>query len=308
MIRRILSAVSAASLTIVSASPAWAAKETSADPLTLDPSSNWNVDYAADKCRLARAFGTGKDQVVFFLERYAPTDRFFLLVAGAPLTKFDASRAQLRFGPGGDVTEYPPSDGKLKDMPALMTTMALYHMEPDDEPGTATPATPGQPKVETDLFAQKISPEMADKITWFEAVSKGQRPLRLALGSMGKPIGALQSCTQELVGHWGIDVEAHRTLLRPASPRGDPSRWMTSSDYPSDLMKRGAQGIVHFRLLIGPDGKPTDCFIQESTRPKGFDDAVCAVMIRRARFDPALDKTGNPIKSYWRSSVRFLMP
>ena len=41
---------------------------------------------------------------------------------------------------------------------------------------------------------------------------------------------------------------------------------------------------------------------------KGFDDAVCAAMMKRARFDPALDKDAKPIKSYWRTSVRFQMP
>jgi TonB family protein len=307
MVRCILLSAATAALLIGPQSPAGGADKMPVEPLVLQPSSDWNLDYAADKCRLARAFGTGENQTIFFIERYNPGDGFFALVAGAPLAKFDAARAQLRFGPDGFQTKNPPMDGRLDDKPALMTGMTLYPLIASEE---APPPVGGDaPGAQTgDRFAQAIPAEFEGKITWFEASARGQRPLRLALGSMGKPMAALRTCTEELVEHWGIDVTAHRTLTRAVIPKGNPGRWMTADDYPTELIEKGAQGVVQFRLIVGADGKPTQCAIQESTRPKGFDDAVCAAMMRRARFDPALDKDGNPITSYWRTSVRFMMP
>jgi hypothetical protein len=70
----------------------------------------------------------------------------------------------------------------------------------------------------------------------------------------------------------------------------------------------GQPAIVEFRLSIGADGVPLACHIQETTRPKEFDNAVCKSLMRRARFEPALDATGTAITSYYRNTVRFQIP
>lgn len=108
-----------------------------------------------------------------------------------------------------------------------------------------------------------------------------------------------------MLTHWGIDVAADKTLSRRATPRGNPGFWVSSSDYPSHLVEKRAQGIILFRLSVAEDGSVSDCHIQQSTRPAAFDKIVCQILSRRARLDPALDASGKPIKSYWRSSFRF---
>ena len=270
-------------------------------PLVLRPSSTWLVDYGDDKCRLARMFGTGDAETMFMVERYSPSDDLFTAIGGKPLADIDAAQAHLAFGPDGFVTKYPPSPGKLGERPALTATMALYpwpDSDKDDEDETG-PA---------DLFEQVITPEQEARVTWFEVTAKGRQTVRLELGSMAKPMAALRTCTQELVHHWGIDVDAHRTLSRRATPKGNVGNWVTWHDYPTDLLNKGEQGLVQFRVVVAADGKATQCLVQESTRPLGFDKAVCAALMRRAKFEPALDKDGKPIVSFWRSSVRFQMP
>ena len=71
------------------------------------------------------------------------------------------------------------------------------------------------------------------------------------------------------------------------------------------MLRDGYEGIVNFRLLVDQAGKPTDCEVQRSTRPKEFDDAVCRAAMRRAEFEPALDAQGKPVPSYWIATVNF---
>ena len=108
--------------------------------------------------------------------------------------------------------------------------------------------------------------------------------------------------------HWGIDVATQSSLRHGPLPTGNPGTWISDNNYPRDLVQNGSQGIVQFRLIVDPTGAPTSCHIQKSTRPVGFDDVVCAAMIRNARFEPAIDAQGKPVTSYFRSSVRFQIP
>jgi TonB family protein len=314
MILRVLAPAAAFCALAAPVSSALAADKPGREPLTLRPATEWNVDYAADKCRLARGFGTGDEQVIFFLERYEPGDSFFLLVSGKPLARFNDERAKLAFGPAGHETDRPLLDGKLGDQAAFMTSgMTLADIPGSDETHKSSRTRSSYNRfsnslADTDVLLQVLKPDQEAAIDWFEVRQGGMRPVRLSLGPMGKPMAAMRTCIDELIGHWGIDVAAHRTLTRAVTPSTNPANWIGYRDYPVNLLAKGAQGLVQFRLLVGVDGKPTDCFIQESTRPKGFDDAVCKAMMTRARFDPALDKDGKPIKSYWRTAVRFQMP
>ncbi|NML94723.1 hypothetical protein HHL27_13695 [Novosphingobium sp. TW-4] len=68
----------------------------------------------------------------------------------------------------------------------------------------------------------------------------------------------------------------------------------------------GASAIVYFRLMVGPDGNPTGCHIQQATNSPEFTDFTCKLLMKRARFAPALDAAGNPTASYYTNSVRWL--
>lgn len=119
---------------------------------------------------------------------------------------------------------------------------------------------------------------------------------------------ALRKCVDELLSHWGVDVERIKTATRMPVPKGNPGSWIGVSDYPKDLLRKGAQGLVNFRLSVDKNGRATDCHIQSSTRPEGFDKAVCEAISKKARFKPALDAEGNPFAAYWISRVRFEIP
>ena len=279
-------------------------------PLMLEPSSNWNLNYADDSCRLARLFGTGDEKMFFSMDRYEPGDEFLLMVAGKPLADRRPERTEIHFGPGETGVIDRLNGGSLQSYsPALFSSSAKLIADPPSASEQRDDWDAERYLADRLAKAEgKIAPAVEASVTWVEATAKGKRPVRLNLGPMDKPMAALRGCTDELMSHWGIDVAAHRNLVRPAVPTESPGNWLTSRDYPTALLAKGYQGLVQVRLSVGPDGVPTQCHIQQSTRPAGFDDAVCKGLMRRARFEPAIGADGKPIASYWRSSVNFQIP
>ncbi len=71
-----------------------------AEQIVLKPSGNWVLDYASDKCRLARTFGEGEQRVVLLLDQHEPSASFAWTVAGPPVDRIRSRRRlDVQFGP-----------------------------------------------------------------------------------------------------------------------------------------------------------------------------------------------------------------
>ena len=116
----------------------------------------------------------------------------------------------------------------------------------------------------------------------------------------------LNECIDELMTHWGIDIEAHKTLTRSAAPI-DLEQAARMIDYPPKMVQRSLQGLVNIRLDIDETGRVTDCHIQMPLSDPVFEESSCADIQHAFEFEPALDKDGKPLKSYYITSVRFQM-
>lgn len=271
------------------------------EAISLEPSSSWVVDYAEDSCKLIRQFGTDDDIVVAIFNRFAPGDGFQLTLAGKPVAVRSRARnpASLRFGPTEAEQEQRFAIGEMPDgKPALifshwMRIAPLTESEKKENPDT-----------EPQLYSlNPISDERKAAVTELTIARSLSKPVVLKLGAMDKPFAALTACHEELLTHWGIDVEKHRNLAVPARPDPDLSNWFSFNDFPPSLRFGWTAGIVHFRLNVDEAGNPTACHIQQSSRAQAFDDFVCNSVMKRAKFLPALDKDGKPIASYYRNSV-----
>lgn len=126
----------------------------------------------------------------------------------------------------------------------------------------------------------------------------------LKTGPLKQPLLALNSCIDELLNHWGIDVAAHKTRSRSALPL-DPERAARMVGYPPKMLARSLPGLVNVRLEIDEAGRVTDCHIQMPLSDPEFEESSCADIQHAFEFDPALDKEGQPMKSYFVTSVRF---
>lgn len=279
--------------------------QSSKGSLVLKPSSAWHVDYADDRCRLARQFGEGEELTYAFFDRYGPTEYFRLTVAGKPVKTFaEKGDAAVQFGPteaeqkifffNGNLAKQPALifAGRMRVAPATASEFAAATKSDDDEPVDFAPISEARQKA----------------IRYLTIGKPLRRSVTLETGSMRGPFVALDKCIDNLMTTWGIDTAKHKTLTRKLKPRQSPGKWVVSSDYPLDMLASGQPAIVEFRLSVGSDGVPSACHIQSTTRPKEFDDAVCKSVMRRALFDPALDAEGKPLASYYRNTVRFQIP
>lgn len=285
-----------------------AASASASEPRTFAPSSKWVVNYADDSCRLGRAFGTDKDQILLLFDRFAPGPAFRATLIGRPVrAPSGEGKVIFQFGEKGAEQKRSFVTGEMENkLPAIMVNGALRAVAKSTSPDVSDE----EAEAETD-DPVKLSPEemrsRADDIGFIDVRVAGRSPLRLQTGKMGAPLAALSQCTSNLIKGWGIDAEAHQSLMRPAMPAKDPGDWLSSADYPAAMRWMGQQALVQFRLIVDETGQPKSCHIQQSTRPEDFDKAVCEGIMRRASFHPALDAAGKPIASYYVNRVRFKM-
>lgn len=280
------------------------ARDTDGDALRLKPVTAWQMHYADDSCRIGRIFGEGEQRVMFYLDRTGPSSSFTMVAAGRPLNGSKRSQfAYVRFGERRGERKMPVSlgrQGKLE--PALIFGSTEFSPADTDD-------ALGKPDG-TNLAVQRdaIRSAIEADIGWISFRRAARKAVRLETGSLGKPMAAMRACTDELLTHWGIDLEKHKNLKQSVKPANSRQTWVTPRDYPTHLIAKGQQGNVHFRLSVDAQGKPSACHIQQSTRPQEFDDVVCKRLMQRARFTPAITEDGEAIASYYRSTVRFRIP
>jgi TonB family protein len=294
---------------LLAATSASAAKE----PLRLKPSSKWQMDYSPDSCNLARKFGEGDDTLILMLERFVPSESFHLSLAGKPVKQtVSSSDFAIRFGPAEVEQTVNYHLGTLADkMPIILVSGPLSIVAPTAEETLASElAIKNALKHGPYLFPDKppVDPARLAAVNYVAFGKPFKNGIILETGSLKSAFTALEKCTDELVTHWGIDLEKHKSLKRKATPKKSPAYWLSPADYPKRMLARGGQTIVRFRLNVDAMGKPSACHIQKSTKLIEFDAVACRAFMTRARFDPALANDGTPIASYYSNTVRFEIP
>jgi periplasmic protein TonB len=91
-------------------------------------------------------------------------------------------------------------------------------------------------------------------------------------------------------------------------PRGNPGNWANTNDYPSRALQQEREGTTGFRVTVGANGRVTSCEISSSSGHADLDQATCTNVTRRARFDPALDGSGQPTTGTYSNRVRWQIP
>ncbi len=97
------------------------------------------------------------------------------------------------------------------------------------------------------------------------------------------------------------------TPRRPR-PANEASGWITTNDYPARQLRSGIEGTAGYRLVIGSDGRVSACEITASSGDSGLDAATCRLIQRRARFEPATDRTGARVVGTYTGTVRWRIP
>lgn len=269
------------------------------DILTLEPSSPWVLDYADDSCALRRAFGEAGQEAWLEMRQFSPGINF-QITFGSDAINRRMLEPVMAFEPNEQGVEVPSAifadfgEGK-----GVYFNFAIGPVvfDPDGRDGLADINW-------TD--AERAAREA--EITGILLEKTFASDLRFVTGPMDQTMLAMRGCMDELLLHWGIDVEAHRSLSRPVEPKRMRS-WAQRiiSQYPQDMLREGNSGYVRVRLIVNEEGRAQSCHLQLETEHPEFEEAACDQLLRHARFDPALDAVGNPIVSYWVTSILYLV-
>jgi periplasmic protein TonB len=95
---------------------------------------------------------------------------------------------------------------------------------------------------------------------------------------------------------FALQVQVAATCPDAVPPKNDhPKALVTYDDYPAEAVRNHWEGVVRAQLSIDPEGRVVGCSIIQSSGHKVLDDATCNIIMRRARFTPALDQNCNPV-------------
>lgn len=241
-----------------------AAVSAAADPL--QPLTHWDLDYGTTQCIASRQYGDTADPITFAI-RQSPNGQTYELLVGSkyrvsePLTEEDAT---VDFG-----------NGAIK-------TMVLFYQ------------TPGKA---LDVHQFRISAgEMSQARSARSVVLNvaGSDDFAFQLASMPQLLAGLQACVADLQRYWNLDGEKQGLIAKPA--RGDLRSIFSSDDYPGLAQRRGQEGVGRYMLLVDETGKVAGCQVLSPTGVPVLDVMACNVIEKRARFTPARDKNGKPVR------------
>lgn len=94
--------------------------------------------------------------------------------------------------------------------------------------------------------------------------------------------------------------------LAPPSPATAKGRGnvFSDDDYPSASRAAEEEGVARVSYVVGTDGRVTQCEVVQSSGFKRLDDATCAIIQRRYRFNPAT-RDGQPVPERKTQPVRW---
>jgi TonB family protein len=135
------------------------------------------------------------------------------------------------------------------------------------------------------------------------------RPVdQVSLAGSAAAIDTLKSCLNELRNAPKQSAGFAIIATKAPTPRNSPSEWITVEDYPNSAERERREGTVAFRLNIGQDGRTENCVVTKSSGSDDLDTATCKAMMRRTKFNPALDAGGNPVAGTYESRVSWKLP
>lgn len=277
-----------------------AAHPVAAKTLELAPASPWNLHYDTDSCVLRRAFGNDEQRTQLEMRRFQPGIGLQTTIISRA-AKTTNQQYRYRFGSESEweKVEYPLYLSSAEDFEGVIFRHWLVDVSLDED---SEPEEWSKFYIENDAAAMEA--EVGAELESLTISRAFRHELVLDTGPLEKPLVALNQCVDDLMTRWGIDVEAHKTRTRSAVPVNLPkaSRMI---DYPPSMLWRSQPGLVNIRLDIDETGRVTECHIQMPLSDPKFEETSCADIQHALDFDPALDKDGKPMKSYYVTSVHF---
>jgi TonB family protein len=244
----------------------WSSIAAAGTGAALHPTDNWHVDYEETQCSATRSFGTASSLTVLGIVPSISGSTYKLLV-GVPRNgpKFaEETFGTVDFGRGP------------------IRSWLLYH---------------GTKGVKLTVYRFRVSAAEIEQARSATTVSfdpgKG-RHYTFALSDMPALLDSLRTCRQDLQRYWNLDGKGTDTIAVP--PEGD-IQVFTDKDYPAEALMRRQQGTAQYQLLVDGKGAIAGCDVLRPSGVAVLDLRGCEVLKDKAKYKPAIDSHGKPVRS-----------
>lgn len=284
-----IAAIAIASPTFAQEFPATLAASDGA--IELQPDTAWNLDYGETRCRLARWFGSKDEPYLLVFEQSAPRRNFDLTIAGPKLGRFHRS-GSFRIGMERDEPVEVVNQFGRSEMAGVGKAIVVggHNIGPTIARNDARAAG-----IDLDEAASIDSIVIADR----------RVTLSFATGNMRAPFEALNACTYKLLEGWGLDPEPHAAYVPPRLLDREDVAGRITARYPRRALSRREDGIVAFTVIVETDGSVSHCMTKNATQAPALQSPACEEMTT-ARFSPARDSKGDPMRSYYSTNITYI--
>lgn len=248
----------------------------------LRPTSQWKVEYAERECRLTRNFGADQDLILFRLARGTSLTNYDIMLAGMSIPKQSTDvDIEIIISPQNSTQNFK---GENRDIPNRKERILRWY--------------------DGDLVPILAGPRNQELIV----TSDKKYNVKLKMDDFPTALKAMETCHDDLLKGWGIDGSEMRSLVSLAEPTMSPTEWANILDYPDEMLRDGISGTVSFKLDIDAAGLPTKCHVIISSKTPQLDQHTCRLMMKRAKFKPAIAADGSATASHYINRVRWILP
>jgi TonB family protein len=260
------------------------------DATVLQPLSPWNVDYADNYCRLGRMFGTDDDRHLLLIGQHGPVPHFSLTLAGSEVDQYREAR-QLLIGLKRDEPLKLQERFDRAEMATLGPALIITRVQLGEDEEAHQPRSVGIDLDEADTIDRVV-------------LRSGDDVLSFETENMRAAFQALNDCTSDLLRAWGLEPEKHSVYTPPNWQNERRIARRLQEAYPRAALVAGESGIFRLRVIIEKDGSISDCFIENSTAVESLNSPACDMM-RRAKFEPARDRDGIAMRSFYATTITY---
>lgn len=237
-----------------------------AGPSPVQPSADWVLYNSDTQCLAGRTYGNSANPITMGVRQALLGDTYELIVGrkGQPPETVVEGFGDLDFG-------------------KTATQRLFMHS--------------GSKASQTDIYQVRITaPEMEEMRTASDLTLRLRNgpTISFALNGMSDLLSKLTACAASLRSRWNITRNENHRLR--TSAKGNLRSIFSADDYPLQAQASRQSGRVQLLVLIDENGGVAGCDVVLSSGNPLLDGMGCQVIGKRARFTPAIDASGKPVR------------
>lgn len=248
-------------------------------PVIHQPTGKWIADFEAQDCVLSRAYGTEHDQLYLAFQQWPM----------APGIEIDVLKSTNRYNMHDGTAQIGVGQGEVT--PAKFSAFT----------------TSGNPLRRVEIEIEDDSYKTAAATGVISVSVPDEFDETFAVPDLNDALKVLNDCVVDLGKSWGFSAVDQERVGKAAKPLKSVRDWFDASDYPVDALEHSVSGRSQVRLDVDANGIPSNCVLIGPSGNSSLDDVTCSILLKRARFHPALDHDGKAMKSVVVQTVDWLM-